>query len=1244
MLSPSLPLRFLACFGLAGLTVAAPAWFADSPTANEPATDASATAPSSTAVAPSSERPVTAEEVRYGRDIRPILSDRCFVCHGPDGSTREADLRLDSLEFASVDLGGYQAIVPGDLEASELWYRINAEDEDEVMPPVDSKVHALTDDEKGLLRRWIEQGAEYEEHWAFIPPQRPAAPEKIGGWLPRGDIDRFVHASLKDAGLTPSEDTDHATLARRVFLDLTGLPPTPSELDAYLEEAEGNQFAYEALVEKLLTEEPYLSRYAERMATPWLDAARYADTNGIHMDAGRQMWAWRDWVLRALRDNKPFDEFVYEQLAGDLIPDATLDQKVASGFHRNHVITDEGGAINEEYLVEYAADRAATTGAVFLGLTVQCARCHDHKFDPISQEEYFQIFAYFNSNEEPGLYSQRPNPQRAFEPFMQVPSPDQTIRQTEVQAELADLKQEMAEPSSEDAVAYQAFLAGATEQYGVRWAETEFVSAQASAGSTLTLLDDGSVRASGENPAKESHTISLRTEEVGMRTLLLEALQDESHAENRVGRAVNGNAVLSYIEAEAISLADPDQREKLNLVWAWADHEQADSDFDVVNALDSDHGKVWAVGAHNPGTEGGRTALFLSEQAFGFEGGTELKVTLHYQSVYSEHSLGRVRLTPGSISEAGLAALPVADSRWYGTWPYTPTTEGDPGYDTIFGPEADPTIDFAKKYAPDDYSWVFVPQVKDAEVITALPAGSKVSFAGRRLFVPSERELKLSLGSDDGLQVYLNGERIFEKRVNRGAAADQESVTLKLTPGVHTFVMKIVNTGGVGGMYYRTLPPETELGGPLVFALTPEATRLAGAGQLASRMSETWRTQHSPIYRAKLEEVRGLESELAMIEAAIPLTMIMKERETPRETFVLMRGAYDMPDKNRPVSRGIPSTLGSLPEDAPADRRGLAMWLTEDDHPLLARVTVNRYWEMIFGTGIVSTTEDFGLQGDWPSHPELLDWLAVDFRESGWDVRALVKKMVLSSTYRQSSRMRPEATAVDPENRLLASYPRRRLGAEEIRDQALFVADLLIEEFGGPSVKPYQPEGLWREVAMPSSNTRNFVRGDGDELWRRSLYTYWKRAVPPPSLLTFDAPTREFCTISRGTTNTPLQALVLWNDVQFVEAARVMAQRTLAENVPSDMAGELLNDATDWRIARMFRRCTGRLPEAVEQQRLRDALDAFTQRYTEFPDDASKLLMQGEAPLMEEVEAPQLAAWTMLANAMLALDETISRK
>ncbi|MDP7062245.1 MAG: DUF1549 domain-containing protein, partial [Planctomycetota bacterium] len=407
------------------------------------------------------------DDVRYGRDIRPILSESCFLCHGPDVGTREADLRLDTFEGATRDLGGYAAIVPGDLEASELWYRLTTHRKGDRMPPTDSNRKQLTESQRDLIRRWIEQGAEYEPHWAFQAPQRPKLPAVQDTSWSRNQIDVFLLASMEQAGLSPSPEASKEVLLRRVFLDLTGLPPTPEELDAFLNDAAPD--AYERWVDRLLTEEPYTSRYAERVATPWLDAARYADTNGIHMDAGRQMWAWRDWVLRSLRDNMPFDQFVLEQLAGDLLPDATIDQKVASGFHRNHVITDEGGAIDEEYLVEYAADRTATTGAVFMGLTLQCSRCHDHKFDPVSQEEYYSLFAYFNSIEEVGLYSQNQNVNRAFEPFMQVPDPEQKAKHEEVQASLTSLQVEMAEPSSEDAAAFAQFMANAQQQYGVDW-------------------------------------------------------------------------------------------------------------------------------------------------------------------------------------------------------------------------------------------------------------------------------------------------------------------------------------------------------------------------------------------------------------------------------------------------------------------------------------------------------------------------------------------------------------------------------------------------------------------------------------------------------------------------------------------------------------------------------------------------------------------------------------------------------
>ena len=1176
---------------------------------------------------------LSVEEVSFGRDIRPLLSNHCFQCHGPDPGARQENLRLDLREEATADRGGYAAIVPGDAEASEMWRRINADHVEDRMPPVDGPKPQLTEAEKELVRRWIEDGAVYEGHWAFKPPGRPPVPEVADSSWPRNSIDSFILSRLEREGLPPNpEESEPAKLLRRVFLDLTGLPPTPEEYAAFLADIEPG--AYERWVDRILTEEPYVTRYAERMTLPWLDAARYADTNGIHMDAGRQMWAWRDWVLRAFRDNMPFDQFIIEQLAGDLLPDATLDQQVASGFHRNHVITDEGGAIDAEYLVEYSVDRVDTTGSVFMGLTVGCARCHDHKFDPVTQEDYYSLFAYFNSNDEVGLYPQVQDVQRAFRPFIQVPSSGQTMRLDALKAELHVVEASLKEPSAEDAAAYAEFLATTSENYGVVWAATEALAAEASAGSTMTIKEDGSVLVSGVNPDKEDHVLTFRTEGTNLRTLLFEALPDPSLPNGGVGRAGNSNAVMTGFRAEAVSVDDPALSRELNLVWAWADHEQPGSGFDyeIVNLLKPFRNDTtgWAVNAHV--VPGGRTGLFLVDEPFGWPGGTELRITLGYQSTYAKHALGRVRVTPGTISDAGLDALPVADSAWYGTWPYDPESKYS-GYDQIFGPEADSTIDFDKKYPPSDYSWVVVNGLADGKVNGNLPAGEKVSFAGKRFFVPSDRTVEFSLGSDDGVQVFLDGKQVFENRIDRGALPDQDRLTLDLTAGEHTLVLKIVNTGGVGGYYWEARPEESVLVGSTVFGLVKDAVRERGANDLATRVSDEWRGRYSPVFREKKERAASISKEMGDLGKSIPLTMVMRERAERRQTYVLMRGQYDQPDMNHPVERGIPPSLGALPEGAPDDRRGLAFWMTSPGNPLVSRVFVNRFWELVFGTGIVATSEDFGMQGEWPSHPELLDWLAVEFRESGWDVKAMMRLLVTSSTYRQSSNLRPEAVREDPGTRLLSSYPRRRLGAEEIRDQALHLSGLLVEQMGGPSVKPYQPAGLWEEIAMPQSNTRVFVRGDGDDLWRRSMYTYWKRACPPPSLLTLDAPTREFCTIRRSTTNTPLQALVLWNDPQFVEAARVLAQRTFMAAGEDIQAG----------INGMFLRCTGRAPSALEAERLQKAFHSFLERYTSAPEEATKLLEVGEAEVPGSMDAPKLAAWTLLANALLSLDEVITR-
>jgi hypothetical protein len=1158
--------------------------------------------------------------VRYDRDIRPILSDRCFKCHGQDAAARKADLRLDTREGLLADRKGGPVVSVGDAGASELWRRVCSHDPDEQMPPPGANMRPLSEHDRELLRRWIEQGAPYEPHWSFVTPVRPAPPTvRDGAWC-RTPIDRFILARLEDAGVAPSPEADKATLVRRVFLDLTGLPPTPEEIGAF--ERDRRPDAYERLVDTLLTSEPYRTRYAERMAGPWLDAARYADTNGIHTDAGRQIWPWRDWVLRAYHENMPFDRFLTEQLAGDLLPDATLAQKVASGFNRNHVMTDEGGAIPEEYLVEYAVDRTATTGSVFLGLTLGCARCHDHKFDPVTQEDFYRLYAFFDSIEEPGLYSQLPDANRAFEPFIAVPTPEQERDLAALRAQIAKANEELQTPAPEEDAQRAAFLAELPARAGVSWALSRVT--RAMGGATLTIQPDQSVLASGPNPESDEHVITLRTDATGLQLIALEALTDPSLPGGRVGRNANGNAVLTGIEVEAVSVTDSTKRTKVPLEWAWADHEQADGDHRVVNALDPDP-LGWAVDAHR--RTDGRAALFLAAEPFGFEGGTDVAVRLQYRSMYTHHTLGRVRLSLGRIDERGVGLLPAAMSSWYLVGPFA-ADSGPGGYDSAFGPEHASAIDLAQNFGAGNQFWRFDESLRDGR-LNRLADGMNVVYVGRRIFCPTARSMEVSLGSDDGFRLFVNGVETASNRVERSLAADQDKATITLNRGVNTVVLKIVNTGGEGGFYWRGARVPDELAGDLAIALLPDRAR---SPELATRFEQAWRLAFSPTYRARRERTTGLERDLAALETKVPLTMVMKELPTPRETFVLTRGAYDKPDKNRPVQRGVPASLGTMPDSAARDRLGLAQWMTSAQNPLVARVTVNRLWEQFFGAGIVATTEDFGMQGEWPSHPELLDWLSVEFRESGWDVQHMVRLIVTSGTYRQASRVRTDVRERDPDNRLLSWFPRRRLTAEQIRDHALYVSGLLVEAFGGPSVKPYQPEGLWTEVAMPASNTRIFTRGKGDELWRRSLYTYWKRACPPPTLMNLDAPTREFCAVRRLATNTPLQALSLWNDEQFVEAARVLAQRTL---------GEPGTDAQ--RIARMFVRCTGHAPDSGELDLLARSLEGFRTRFSASPGDAAALLKVGEAPIAPGIDPAELAAWTMIANSMLNLSATITQ-
>jgi hypothetical protein len=1174
-----------------------------------------------------------AGDVEFSRDVRPILADRCFVCHGPDAGTREADLRLDSFEEATRDRGGWRAIAPGDPAQSELMQRVASEDPDYVMPPEGSHRTKLDQEERAILETWIEQGARYAEHWSFVSPQRPELPD--AGLHP---VDAFVRARLAAEGLEPSPPVEPELGLRRLFLDLTGLPPTPEETAAYLAELEAGadpESLWARWIGRLFTEEPYRSRYAERMASPWLDQARYADTNGIHMDAGRQIWPWRDWVLEAYRSNMPFDRFVLAQVAGDLLPDATQAQIVASGFHRNHVMTDEGGAIDAEYLVEYAADRVTTTGSVFLGLTLLCARCHDHKFDPVSQEDFYQLFSFFYSNEEPGLYSQIPDPNRAMEPFLEVPSAEQLERRESLAQEIELVREDLEQPSAADLEALEGFRGRVPGDLGLRWTESEVVEAISEGGATLTVTDAGSVLASGENPATDVHTFRLRTEGRGLHAVQLDVLRHESFVNGAPGRGMNGNAVLTSVEFEAVSVADPDIREPLEVSWAWADRFQDNDDYGILRALDERDNTGWAIGGHEHGDE--CSALFVFDREFGYEGGTELVVRLSYESIWSGHVFGHVHLSLASLSARGLDRLPLAQGAWYHAGPFS-VGAGD-AYEREFGPASatafDPTVDIEA----DDGAyvrWSYKREFRDGEV-TSLVGGVNLHYVGKELYSTTAREVEVSLGSDDGFELWLNGSRVAERNIARAVGADQDRASIELSPGRNSLVLKVVNTGGLAGFYFDALETSERLPVDMLPVVLYPGARTDHGASWEERVVHAWRLEGSPEYSEGLALISQLEQESAQLESEIPRTMVMRDRSEPRQAYVLDRGEYNKVDEERPVEPGIPGLFGQLEtstgdESTRATRLDLAQWLTAPENPLVARVAVNRLWQLLFGTGIVATSGDFGTQGEWPSHPELLDWLAVEFVESGWDVQQLMTTIVTSETYRQASAVRPEVFEVDPHARLLAAYPRRRLDAEAIRDQALYVSGLLREELGGPSVKPYQPEGLWREVAMLQSNTRIFERGGEEDLWRRSLYTYWKRACPPPSLLTFDAPTREACVVRRSQTNTPLQALVLWNDTQFLEAARVLAERTLRE---TQSEGEGLR--------RLFQRCTGREPSERELELMSGTLARYLERYADDEQGAAALLEIGDAPLDVELAPSRVAAWTLVASAVLNLHSSITQ-
>jgi len=1157
---------------------------------------------------PSRER--MPEKIQFNRDIRPILSENCFKCHGPDAKGRKGDLRLDTREgaFAEVDKGKF-ALVSGNPAKSELWARVTTADPDDLMPPAKTG-KKLTKHQIALIRKWIEQGAVWQNHWAFIPP-KPLPPPTVrrADW-PKNEIDAFILARLEEEGLTPSAEADRMTLVRRLSLDLTGLPPTPQEADAFVHDSSPQ--AYERLVDRLLAS----PRYGEHMGRYWLDLARYGDTHGLHLDNYREMWPYRDWVLRAFNENLPFDKFITDQLAGDLVPDGGLDDEVASGFNRCHITTNEGGSIEEEVYCRNVFDRVETFAQVYLALSFTCCRCHDHKYDPLKQKEYYQLFAFFNSLDGSEMDGNKKDPA----PVVRVPTAEDRARLAKLGPETKEIEAKIAAPVP-DLDAAQArwesdFAAKLRDQWRpltARWFGSQ-------EGSGLRRLPDQSILSYGTNPAKDVVEAVFPVDARAIQAIRLEALADPSLPGGGTGRASNSNFVLSTFEAEVRPLSGGPAK-KIAFEGAQADVEQ--KDFDVARAIDGKGGTGWAVESKKEN----HWAVFFPKEPVAVEGGAELHVTLRFDHGDS-HAIGRFRVSVTSDGELLRAAMPVKFGEWSSIGPFKAATAAE-AFRTAYPPEKE--VDLKKKYEDGKLGWQRRPRWTDGVAQNDLVGENCATYLTRTIAAATAREITVSLGSDDTITLWLNGRQILSNEAYRGVAPDQEKAVLPLKQGENRLLLKICNGGGGYGYYFKKIGEQ--LGGvPAAVAKALDVAAEKRSGPQKDALREYYRREHWPEWKTLDARRAALREEERQIQDRAPTTLVFKERKAPREAFILKRGEYDR--RGDKVDRGTPGVLPPLPAGAPVDRLGLARWLLEPGNPLTARVVVNRFWQQCFGTGIVKTAEDFGLQGEPPSHPELLDWLALRFVDDGWDVKRMMKRLLMSATYRQASRVSPELVRRDPENRLLARGPRFRLDAEVLRDQALQAAGLLVEKLGGPSVKPPQPEGLWEAVGYSGSNTVRFTRDlEPDKVFRRSLYIFWKRTSSPPQMSTLDAPSRESCTVRRERTNTPLQALLLMNGPQYVEAARRLAERAMKEG-----GADLESKATF-----IFREAAIRPPDARDLETLTTLYRQQLESYRARPEAAKKLIATGDTKPDPALDPAELAAWSMVANVILNLDEVITK-
>lgn len=1180
-----------------------------------------------------------ASKIDYNRQIRSLLSDNCFACHGPDDKERKGKLRLDDpVEALKPAKSGDHAIVPGDPSKSTLLERITSKDPDEVMPPPKTG-KKLTPQQIALLRQWIQEGAKFDGHWAFSTPKRPASPAvKETKWV-RNDIDRFVLARLEKEGIKHAGEADKTTLIRRVTLDLTGVPPTPAEVDAFVADKGTN--AFEKVVDRLLAS----PRYGEHMAKYWLDAARYADSHGYHIDSERSMWKWRDWVVDAFNANKPYDQFTIEQLAGDLLPEATTEQKIGSGYVRANMSTGEGGAIVEEYQCKYTFDRTETTATIWLGLTMTCARCHTHKYDPITHHEYYSLYSFFNNLNESVMDGNKPNP----DPFMKLPTKQQALRQEELKKSIAEGQKKIDAPVPELDTAQAAWETKWHDRLSTGWTTLSPVniSSTVSNGPSFKRLDDQSILVEGANPESDVQELVVRfTEDGSLGALRLEALPDDSLPKKSSARADDGVFRLSEFEAEILAPAkpardwkegeapkdvsekekkpEPPKPKKLKFTQAVASAFAATREID--KAIDGKADTGWGV--EPAASTEAQTALFALAEAVKVQKDSELTIRLRYEASKSKRAIGRFRLAAAQNDNLIQLLNPAKAEPWQVIGPFK--TDGlHHGYTNTFEPEK--TVDLKKTYAGvrDEIKWNAKPDFEDGKnnlLVQDLHGIHGAYYLYRTIKMPSPREVELSLRADDAFKVWVN-DKLVAERAEEKQGDGLLRVKASLNAGENKILIKVVTVQGAAYFTFNRERGDTETVPADVAAVLATTKKLKGS-QMAT-VRNFYRREHSADFKQLFGNMEKWREEEGNIEKAIPTTMVAKEMDKARETFILMRGEYDK--KGEKVGPGVPAVLPPFPKGEPTNRLGFAKWLVAPSHPLTARVTVNRFWQQYFGVGFVKTTEDFGVQGENPSHPELLDWLATEFIRTEWDVKGLQKLIVTSATYRQSSKASPALRGRDPENRLLARGPRFRVDGEVVRDTALFVSGLLVEKHGGHSVKPYEPAGLWEAVSF--NNSQKYVADKGEGQYRRSLYTFWKRQSPPPNMLLFDAPTREYCVVRRPRTNTPLQALALLNDQQFVEASRAFAQRIVAEGgkTPAE------------RIAYAFRLATSRKPGSDEIKVLQDTFQQQLSAYQKDKEAAKKLLGVGSFKPSGTLDPSELAAWTVIASMILNLDETVTK-